>query len=81
MTAMTGEAATAASTSAFNKGNGTATAASAVEETLKVRAEVSARARADSGGCGKGGGFDTKRSDALPIDQHFLSKNKVLPKC
>jgi hypothetical protein len=49
---MTGEAATAASTSAFNGGNGTAIAASAVERTLKVRAEVSARTRADSGGCG-----------------------------
>ncbi len=56
MTVMTGEAATAASTSAFNGGNETAMAASAAEMTLKVRAEVSARARADSGGCGEGGG-------------------------
>jgi hypothetical protein len=44
MTAMTCEAATAASTSAFNRGNGTAMAVSAAEATLKVRAEVSARA-------------------------------------
>jgi hypothetical protein len=56
MTAITGEAATAASTSAFNGCNGTAMAASAAEATLKVRAEVSAWARADSGGCGKGRG-------------------------
>jgi hypothetical protein len=56
MTAMTGEAATAASTSAFNGGNGTVMAASAAETTLKVRAEVSAWGRADSGGCSKGGG-------------------------
>ncbi len=56
MTAMTGEAATAASTSAFNGGNGTAMAASAAEMTLKVRPDVSARAWADSGGCSKGGG-------------------------
>jgi hypothetical protein len=40
MTAMTGEAATAASTLAFYGGNGTAMAASAAETTLKVRAEV-----------------------------------------
>jgi hypothetical protein len=56
MTAMTSEAAMAASTSAFNGGNGTAMVASAAETTLKVRAEVSARARADSSSCGKGGG-------------------------
>ncbi len=56
MTAMTREAATAASTSAFNGGNGTAMAASAAEMALKVRAEVSARAQADSGSCGKRGG-------------------------
>jgi hypothetical protein len=55
MTAMTREAATAASTSAFN-GGGTAMAAKAAETTLKVRAEVSVRAGADSGGCGDGGG-------------------------
>jgi hypothetical protein len=44
MTVMTGEVATAASTSAFNGGNGTAMVVSAVEATLEVRAEVSARA-------------------------------------
>ncbi len=53
---MMGEAVMAASTSAFNGGNGTAMVASAAEATLKVRAEVSAQARADSGSCGKGGG-------------------------
>ncbi len=56
MTAMTNEVATAASTSAFNGGNGTAMAASAAEATLKVRAEVSALVRTDRGGCGKKGG-------------------------
>ncbi len=35
MTAMTGEAATAASASAFNGGNGTAMVASAAERTFK----------------------------------------------
>ncbi len=38
MTAMTGEAAMAASASAFNGGNGTAMAASVAETTLKVKA-------------------------------------------
>ncbi len=56
MTVMTGKAARAASASAFNGGNGTAMAASAAEMTLKVRAEVSAWAGADSSGCSKGGG-------------------------
>ncbi len=41
MTARSSKA--AASASAFNGGNGTAVAASAVERTLKARAEVSAR--------------------------------------
>jgi hypothetical protein len=44
MTAMTGEAAMAASASAFKGGNGIAMAASAAEMTLKVRAEVSVQA-------------------------------------
>jgi hypothetical protein len=58
MRAMTGEAAMAASASPFNGGNRTAMAASAAEMTLKVRAEVSARGRVDSGGCSKGRGAD-----------------------
>jgi hypothetical protein len=57
MTALDGEVATTASASAFNGGNETAMAASAVETTLKLRAEVCVRVRADSGGCGKDGGM------------------------
>jgi hypothetical protein len=56
MTARSGKAAAAASASAFNGSNGIVMAVSAAETTLKARAEVSARAWADIGGCGKSGG-------------------------